>query len=71
MSNEPILLRRRAAILVSSATGIIGAGVFVAFLDAVGVTDMFLVALAFVPMIFASIVFSVYWNWNAKPIDRK
>ena len=70
-SNEPILLRRRAAILVSTSTGLAGAAVFIAFLDAIGVTDMPLIALSFVPMIFASIIFSVYWNWNAKPIDHK
>lgn len=70
-SNEPVLLRKRAAILVSTTTGITGAALFIAFLDTIGVTDMLLIVLAFMAMVFASIVISVYWNWNAKPLDHK
>ncbi len=70
-STEPILLRKRAAILVSTTTGVIGAVLFISFLDTIGVTDMSLIVLAFVAMIFTSIVISVYWNWNIKPLDQK
>ncbi|OAI00155.1 hypothetical protein A1353_19635 [Methylomonas methanica] len=71
MSSEPIRLRKRAAILVSTTTGLIGAAVFIGFLDTIGVTEMSLVVLAFVGMVFASIVLSVYWNWNSKSIEQK
>lgn len=70
-SAEPVLLRKRAAILVSTTTGIIGAALFIGFLDTIGVTDISLIVLAFVGMVFSSIVISVYWNWNTKPLDHK
>lgn len=71
ISNEPVLLRKRAAILVSAATGVTGAAAFMAFLDTVGVTDAWLTIIGFVAIIFSAIVVSVYWNWNTKKADHK
>ncbi len=71
MNSEPVVLRKRAAILVSTSTGVVGAAVFITFLDTIGIIWLPLIVLAFVTMLFASIVISVYWNWKANPVVDK
>jgi hypothetical protein len=71
LRGNSVLLRRRAAIFVSSTTATIGAILFIAFLDTMGISEISLIVLSFVGVMFTSIVFSVYWNWNAKSLEQK
>jgi len=62
--HEAIFLRKRAAILVSTVTGLTGAIIFIEFLDAIGVTTVWQVVLSFTGMILVSGLLAAIWNWK-------
>lgn len=66
---KPVVLRRRAAILVSGVTGITGAGLFLIFLQNFGVQSWWQIVLALVVLVlFTGIVAAI---WNSRPKNSK
>lgn len=70
-SNEPVLLRKRAAILVSTSTGVTAVAIFIALLDNLGITALWQGALALTMILSVAIPFGVLWNWNTTPPAQK
>lgn len=61
-TKKSVVLRRRAAILVSSVTGITGAYLFFVFLQSVGVQNWWYIALACIFLLVVTGVVAVLWN---------
>lgn len=66
---KPIVLRRRAAILVSVVTGTTGAGMFFLFLQNVGVQGWWQIVLAFILFLLATGIVAAIWN--ARPKEQR
>lgn len=66
---KPIVLRRRAAILVSAATGMTGAGMFLLFLQNVGVQGWWQIVLAFILLFLVTGIVAAIWN--SRPKEQK
>lgn len=64
-SGKSVVLRRRAAILVSVVTGMTGAGMFFGFLKSVGVQSWWQIAFAFI--LFLLVTGGVGAMWNSRP----
>lgn len=61
-NGKPVVLRRRAAILVSGVTGITGAGMFLFFLQNVGVQSWWQMVLALIILMLVTGVVAAFWN---------
>jgi hypothetical protein len=73
-AHDPIFLRKRAAILVSTSTGFVGAILFIVFIDIVGITSLWQIILSFIGIILVSILLGVFWNRNpmsASPSEQE
>jgi len=66
---KPVVLRRRAAILVSGVTGMTGAGMFFVFLQNVGVQSWWQIVPAFI--VFMLVTGMVAALWNSWPKNSK
>lgn len=61
-TGKPVVLRRRAAILVSGVTGMTGAGMFFIFLQGVGVQSWWQIVLAFIVLLLVTGMVAALWN---------
>lgn len=61
-SARPLRLRRRSAILVSGTSGIAGAVMFMHFLDAMGVQELWQIVLSFIALTLVTLVSSAVLN---------
>ena len=68
-TGKPVVLRRRAAILVSGVTGMTGAGLFFVFLQNVGVQSWWHVVFAFIALLLVTGVVGALWN--SRPTSSK
>lgn len=62
-AGNPVMLRKRAAVLVSSVTGMIGSGLFFIFLWSVGVHSWWQILLAFILLWFVTGIVATLWNY--------
>lgn len=65
-TDKPVVLRRRAAILVSAVTGMTGAGMFFVFLQSVGVQNWWYIVLAFIVLLLVTGAVAALWNSRPK-----
>lgn len=69
-AGKPVVLRRRAAILVSGVTGMTGAGMFYVFLQNVGVQSWWQIILAFILLLLVTGMVAVLWNSRPKNLKE-
>ena len=70
-TNEPVFLRKRAAILVSTTTGITAIAMFFSVLEKMGITALWQTLLAITLIVAISIPIGVLWNWSTtQPMQK-
>lgn len=65
-TKKSVVLRRRAAILVSGVTGMTGAGLFFVFLQSVGVQNWWYITLALIVLFLVTGAVAALWNSRPK-----
>jgi hypothetical protein len=64
-SRKAFVLRRRSAILITILTGVSGVALFMGFLDALGIREIWQIGLSLIPLLLVTGIAAGIWNWSA------